>query len=86
MGVVGAGDIDQIDFGRGNQFAPIRFKSFISPVRGEGFGAVRVARTDFFKDGPLGQIEELRRMQKRVRVRTAHKAASDYSDIECFRH
>ncbi len=84
--VVRARDIDQVDVRAFDQLAPIGLNRAISPVGGERLEPLPVARRDRLQDGLERQIEVARRLQKRVRVRTAHEAVADEPDVEFLLH
>ena len=50
VGVVGAGDVDEVDVLARHQLAPVRFEGLIAPILGEGFNACRVARANRLQD------------------------------------
>ena len=82
MGVVRTGDIDQVNVLALDQPPPVGFHRLVAPVARERLEAVLVACRDGLEYRLDGEIEVARRLKKRVRMRTAHEAVADESDIE----
>ena len=59
--VVRARDIDEVDLGRLDHFAPVGLGGFVPPFRGEALRAVGIARADGFQDRLVREVEEIRR-------------------------
>ncbi len=87
MGIVGAGDIDQVDIVPLHQDAPICFHGLIAPVFGESFHALRIARANRLEHRLVRYVEKAGRLQERVGVSAPHEAVSNQANIQfCPRH
>jgi len=82
MRVVGAGDIDEIDFGILDDAAPVGGDVGIAPLGGEGAGAFGVPGADGVEHRFEGNVEEVRDFAERVGVGASHEPVADEADIE----
>ena len=82
VGVVGAGYVDEIDVGTLHECAPVTLYGLVAPVISKRFGSIGVAGADGFENGPIRQIEKVRRLQERVGVGAAHETVTDEADVQ----
>ncbi len=82
--VVRAGDIDQVDILVVYECSPVRNGRFITPPVSKQHGLFAVSRTDAFQNRLVRRVEEIRHLAKRVRMRAAHEAAADDSNVQFF--
>ena len=64
-----------------DQIAPVGRVRLVAPVGGELLHALFIARRHRLQHRPPRQIEEPRRLQKRIRVGPSHEPVADQSDI-----
>src|SRR5712692_9225645 len=84
VSVVWTGDVDEVDVVARDEFAPVGFDRIPTPLRGETFGLRGVPGTDRLEDRPVAQVEEVVDLAVGVRVRPAHEAVTNKSDVELF--
>src|SRR5882724_6049654 len=82
--VIGARDIDQIDVFSRQQLAPVSFMRLITPFAGESFYLGFLATADGLQNRLVFEVEEIANLAESVRVRAAHEAVADESDVERF--
>src|SRR5260370_1211558 len=67
-----------------DEFAQFRFDLIQTPLRGEAFGLRGVPGADRFEYRAVAQVEEVVDLAVGVRVRPAHEAVANKSDVELF--
>ena len=86
MGVVGAGDVDQVDIGGFNHLAPVGGDVFVSPLGCKGLRLVGIAGANGLQDRLIRQVEKVGGLAEGVRVGTAHEAVADHSYVQFLLH
>ncbi len=81
VGVVRASDIDDVDVFAVDQFAPVGFDGFVTPVIGEGFGSFGISCTDGFQAESVREVEEDGGLPIGVGVGASHEAVTYQSDV-----
>jgi hypothetical protein len=82
VGVIRAGNIDDIHRRILDQASPIGIVRFIAPLVGKLFDLCGVPRGDGLEHGLIFEIEELADRQVGIRVRACHKSVTNQADVE----
>ena len=82
MSIVRCANIDDVYLRIINHVLPIGGERFPAELRRRALYGSAISATDHFQSHIRRQIEEVRNLAPRVRVRLAHKIVADQADIE----
>src|SRR5438132_534088 len=81
VGVVGAGDIDEVDVGVGDGSLPVGFVVAPAPAVFEGFELLGISADDGVHHRLGWEVEKLVNFEESVAVGAAHELVADQADI-----